>query len=144
MKKLHFVLAAFLLLAFSATTVVMAQKSSAKKAVVAAPAVQAPNVDSILFSEVKYRLVGPFRGGRSAAVTGSYVNNNTFYFGATGGGLWKTTDGGLNWKPVTDGQLTSSSVGAVAVSESNPDIFANTLLMFDILLNILKKKGFLL
>src|SRR6185295_15789900 len=45
-----------------------------------------------------------------------------YYFGATGGGLWKTTDGGLTWRPVTDGQLHSSSVGAVAVSESNPDV----------------------
>ena len=49
-------------------------------------------------------------------------NKLEYYFGAVGGGLWKTTDGGLNWKPVTDGQLTSSSVGAVAVAESNPDI----------------------
>ena len=45
-----------------------------------------------------------------------------YYFGATGGGLWKTTDGGNEWKPVTDGQVTSSSVGAVDVAESNPDI----------------------
>ena len=58
-----------------------------------------------LFSKVKYRLVGPFRGGRSAAVAGSYVNNNTFYFGATGGGLWKTTDGGSNWKNLSDKKI---------------------------------------
>src|SRR4249919_2489356 len=51
------------------------------------------NVDSQLFSKMKYRLIGPFRGGRSGAVTGSYKNKNTFYFGATGGGVWKTTDG---------------------------------------------------
>ena len=57
MKKLHFVLAAMLLLGMSATTVVMAQKSTAKKAAVAAPAVQAPNVDSILFSEVKMETI---------------------------------------------------------------------------------------
>src|SRR5581483_5811397 len=44
-----------------------------------------------------------------------------YYFGATGGGLWKTTDGGTTWRPVTDGQITSSSVGAIAVAESNPD-----------------------
>lgn len=48
--------------------------------------------DSAFFSKVKYRLVGPWRGGRSAAVAGSYKNRNTFYFGATGGGVWKTTD----------------------------------------------------
>lgn len=121
MKKLHFVLAAMLLQGMSATTVVMAQKSTAKKAAVAAPVVQAPNVDSILFSEVKYRLVGPFRGGRSAAVAGSYVNNNTFYFGATGGGLWKTTDGGSNWKNLSDKKI-GGNIGAIAVAPSDENI----------------------
>ena len=53
---------------------------------------------------------------------GSAARPLEYYFGAVGGGLWKTTDGGQTWKPVTDGQLKSSSVGAVAVSESNPDI----------------------
>jgi photosystem II stability/assembly factor-like uncharacterized protein len=121
MKKLHFVLAAMLLQGMSATTEVNAQKSTAKKAAVAAPAVQAPNVDSILFSEVKYRLVGPFRGGRSAAVAGSYVNNNTFYFGATGGGLWKTTDGGSNWKNLSDKKI-GGNIGAIAVAPSDENI----------------------
>ena len=58
---------------------------------------------------------GPARGGRSIAVAGSDARPNEYYMGATGGGLWKTTDGGTTWKPVTDGQITSSSVGAVAV-----------------------------
>ena len=98
MKKLHFVLAAILLIGFSTTTAVIAQKSTTKKAAVTSSVATTQSPDSILFSEVKYRLVGPFRGGRSAAVAGSYVNNNTFYFGATGGGLWKTTDVGSNWK----------------------------------------------
>ena len=69
-----------------------------------------------------WRNIGPNRGGRSLGISGSPSRKNEYYFGAVGGGLWKTTDGGLNWKPVTDGQLTSSSVGAVAVSPSNPDI----------------------
>ena len=69
-----------------------------------------------------WRNIGPNRGGRSLGISGSSSRKLEYYFGAVGGGLWKTTDGGLNWKPVTDGQLTSSSVGAVAVSESNPDI----------------------
>src|SRR5690349_16647455 len=47
------------------------------------------DTDSVFYSKLKYRLIGPFRGGRSAAVTGSYHNKNTFYFGATGGGVWK-------------------------------------------------------
>jgi len=69
-----------------------------------------------------WRNIGPNRGGRSLGISGSPSRKNEYYFGAVGGGLWKTTDGGLNWKPVTDGQLTSSSVGAVAVSPSHPDI----------------------
>ena len=71
---------------------------------------------------MSWRNIGPNRGGRSLGIAGSSKRKLEYYFGAVGGGLWKTTDGGLNWKPVTDGQLTSSSVGAVAVSESNPDI----------------------
>jgi photosystem II stability/assembly factor-like uncharacterized protein len=78
--------------------------------------------DSGFFKGMKYRNIGPDRGGRSLGVSGSPTRKNEYYFGAVGGGLWKTTDGGLNWLPVTDGQLKSSSVGAVAVSESNPDI----------------------
>src|SRR5438067_1469722 len=64
----------------------------------------------------------PLRGGRSIAVSGVKGRPKEGYFGAVGGGLWKTIDGGLSWTPVTDGQITASSVGAVAVSESNPDI----------------------
>ena len=79
------------------------------------------NTDSILLSKVKYRLVGPWRGGRSAAVAGSYVNKNTFYFGATGGGVWKTTDGGSNWKNISD-KYFGSTIGAVAVAPSDESI----------------------
>ena len=71
---------------------------------------------------MNWRNIGPNRGGRSLGIAGSSSRKREYYFGAVGGGLWKTTDGGFTWKPVTDGQITSSSVGAVAVSESNPDI----------------------
>ena len=77
--------------------------------------------DSII-NNLKWRNIGPDRGGRSLAVSGSSSRINEYYFGAVGGGLWKTTDGGQTWNPVTDGQIKSSSVGAVAVSNSNPDI----------------------
>ena len=70
----------------------------------------------------QWRGIGPDRGGRSLAVAGVVGRPNEGYFGAVGGGLWKTTDRGETWAPVTDGQIGSSSVGAVAVSESNPDI----------------------
>ena len=79
------------------------------------------SADSVLLSKVSYRLVGPWRGGRSAAVAGSYRNRNTFYFGATGGGVWKTTDGGSNWRNVSDG-FFGSSIGAVAVAPSDESI----------------------
>ena len=78
--------------------------------------------DLSLSSTLKWKSIGPNRGGRSIAAAGSPDRPFEYYFGATGGGLWKTTDGGTNWFPVTDGQIKSSSVGAVAVSESNPDI----------------------
>ncbi len=81
-----------------------------------------PPLDSAFMSSYKWRNIGPDRGGRSIAVSGVKGRPKEAYFGATGGGLWKTTDGGENWAPVTDGQIKSSSVGAVAVSESNPDI----------------------
>src|SRR5215831_11472250 len=79
-------------------------------------------VDSTLFRGMEWRSIGPNRGGRSIAAAGSASRPLEYYFGATGGGLWKTSDGGESWRPVTDGQLHSSSVGAVAVAESNPDV----------------------
>lgn len=79
-------------------------------------------MDSSFYSGFKWRNIGPKRGGRSLGCAGSPSRPNEYYFGATGGGLWKTVDGGNEWKAVTDGQVTSSSVGAVAVAETNPDI----------------------
>ena len=74
------------------------------------------------FAALEWRNIGPNRGGRSIAVASSPGRPLEYYFGATGGGLWKTTDGGVSWRPVTDGQIDSSSVGAVAVAPSHPDI----------------------
>ncbi|HEY0040096.1 MAG TPA: hypothetical protein VGB71_05495, partial [Flavisolibacter sp.] len=82
---------------------------------------QSENTDSLLLSKVKYRLIGPFRGGRSAAAAGSYENKNTFYFGATGGGVWKTTDAGSNWKNISD-KYFGGTIGAVAVAPSDEDV----------------------
>jgi photosystem II stability/assembly factor-like uncharacterized protein len=78
--------------------------------------------DAALFNALRWRNVGPNRGGRSIASAGSAARPFEYYFGAVGGGLWKTEDGGLTWRPVTDGKIKSSSVGAVAVSQSNPDV----------------------
>jgi photosystem II stability/assembly factor-like uncharacterized protein len=74
------------------------------------------------FAGLTFRQVGPFRGGRVGAVTGVQTEPLTFYFGATGGGIWKTTDAGLHWMPVADGQLKLGSVGAIAVADTDPNI----------------------
>jgi photosystem II stability/assembly factor-like uncharacterized protein len=86
-----------------------------------ASATFAQSIDSI-FKSVKYRNIGPFRGGRSVAGSGVIGNPMTYYMGNTGGGLWKTEDGGQLWKNISDGYFKTSSVGAIAVSESNPNI----------------------
>lgn len=74
-----------------------------------------------VFDNLKFRLIGPFRGGRSAAVAGSYTDKNTFYFGGVGGGVWKTMDGGSNWKNISD-KYFGGSIGAVAVAPSDETI----------------------
>ena len=79
-------------------------------------------VDFSTLKELKYRNIGPFRGGRAVAVAGVATQPSTYYFGATGGGIWKTTDSGATWVSVSDGQLKSGSVGALAVSESDPNV----------------------
>jgi photosystem II stability/assembly factor-like uncharacterized protein len=79
-----------------------------------------PDLNSL--KELKYRSIGPFRGGRVDAVSGVTSQPNVYYFGATGGGVWKTTDGGFSWQPVSDGQFKTGSVGAIGVSESDPNV----------------------
>jgi len=86
------------------------------------PRPTAAPLDSAFLKSYKWRSIGPDRGGRSIAATGVKGRPREAYFGAVGGGLWKTADGGMTWAPVTDGQVKSASVGAVAVSESNPDV----------------------
>ncbi len=83
--------------------------------------VVANNDDSVLFSKVKYRSVGPYRGGRSGAAAGDLSQKNTFYFGSTGGGVWKTIDGGSNWKNIVD-KYFGGSIGCVSVAPSDPTI----------------------
>jgi photosystem II stability/assembly factor-like uncharacterized protein len=83
---------------------------------------QSQTVDPALLNAYRWRSIGPDRGGRSIAASGVKGRPLEAYFGAVGGGLWKTTDAGNTWAPVTDGQIGSSSVGAVAVSDANPNV----------------------
>ena len=94
----------------------------------AAAAQQAEGEAKGPWKALQYRLVGPFRGGRVVAVSGVAGEPNTYYFGGVAGGVWKTTDGGLNWVPLTDKTKDMSpSIGALAVSESDPNvIYAGT------------------
>ncbi|MAQ76853.1 MAG: glycosyl hydrolase [Aquimarina sp.] len=81
----------------------------------------AQSYDEKLYDALEYRLIGPFRGGRSAAVTGVPDKPNLFYFGATGGGVWKTTDGGRTWENISDG-FFGGSIGSIAVAKSDPNV----------------------
>lgn len=103
-------------------TAVLWPPAAAQQPAPAATVKEAPAIDPALFSGLRWRSIGPNRGGRSIAVAGSVARPNEYYFGATGGGVWKTTDGGLTWRPVSDRFFRSSSVGALAVSPSNPDV----------------------
>ena len=74
------------------------------------------------FKRVKWRSIGPFRGGRSVTATGVPGNINTYYMGTTGGGLWKTEDMGITWNNISDGFFKTGSVGAVSVAESDANV----------------------
>src|SRR5215216_2299948 len=87
-----------------------------------AHAQQQRGYDQALMKGLAWRSIGPYRGGRSAAVAGVTSQPNVFYFGATGGGVWKTTDGGINWEAVSDEYFKTGSVGAIGVSESDPNV----------------------
>lgn len=75
-----------------------------------------------MFNNLKFRNIGPFRGGRSVASIGVVDQPHTFYMGSTGGGVWKTTDDGISWNNISDGYFKTGTVGAIAVSESDPNI----------------------
>lgn len=83
--------------------------------------VSAQKYDSTLYNALEWRSIGPFRGGRSSAVTGVEGQPNIYYMGSAGGGVWKTTDAGNTWTNISDGYF-GGSIGAVAVAESDPNV----------------------
>src|SRR5437660_979333 len=85
-------------------------------------AARAQTYEQKLFQEMRWRCIGPFRAGRTVAITGVQGQPNLFYMAAVNGGVWKTTDFGNTWTPIFDDAASSGSVGAIAVAPSNPNI----------------------
>ncbi|TAG52402.1 MAG: glycosyl hydrolase [Runella slithyformis] len=100
---------------------VLAQKKTKTTAAVSVVATEAA-LQPELFKGLKWRNIGPFRGGRSVACAGVRQNPLVYYMGSTGGGVWKTEDAGISWKNISDGQFKTGSVGAIAVAESDPNV----------------------
>ena len=106
MKKLITLLPSLILLLIFSTNSSNSQEISTEK----------------LYESLEWKFAGPYRGGRSTAVSGVISKPYTFYMGTTGGGVWKTTDAGNNWKNISDGQITVGSIGAISVSESDENV----------------------
>src|ERR1700677_4057723 len=79
-------------------------------------------VNPNLYSAMRWRNIGPFRGGRVTAVAGVNDDKLVYYMGATGGGVWKTVDAGISWQPISDAYFKTGSVGAIAVFQADPKI----------------------
>jgi photosystem II stability/assembly factor-like uncharacterized protein len=108
----HFVAAAVFLTTVVLASPLLGQRTSTDENVI---------YDPLLFNALEYRMIGPFRGGRSTAVAGVVDRPHTYYQGTTGGGMWKTTDDGQNWENISDGYF-GGSIGAVAVAESDRNV----------------------
>ena len=115
MKKL---IVSVLLLTIVGSSEVMAQK---KKLVTNTNTNATMIAEDAVIKAQNFRLIGPFRGGRAAAGVGAYNEANTFFMGSTGGGVWKTTDAGINWKNISDGYF-GGTIGAIAIAPSNESI----------------------
>jgi len=112
MKKFSILLSAVLMILAAYTH---AQKSKATPS-------PGSSFNADLYKGLKWRNIGPFRGGRSNAVSGVVGKENVYYTGYTGGGVWKTDDAGINWRNISDGFFNTGSVGDIAVSESDPNV----------------------
>jgi photosystem II stability/assembly factor-like uncharacterized protein len=118
MTKIYY----FILIILISPLMVFSQKSKEKNTVSSSVPVAVTQDLNTYFKPMKWRSIGPFRGGRSVTASGVRGDITTYYMGTTGGGLWKTEDMGLNWRNISDGFFKTGSVGAVAVAESDPNI----------------------
>jgi len=107
---------------FALVVLVLVAAASALQPGAPLVAQSSPAVDAAHLDLLRWRSIGPSRGGRVLAVTGDPVDKFTFYQGTTGGGVWKTDDGGINWTNVSDGYFATGSVGAIEVAPSNPSV----------------------
>ena len=110
MKKTFFI---YLILFFNFNSALFSQRGNSNK--------KQLSYNENLYNSIDYRLIGPFRGGRSGTVSGVVGDDNTYYMGTAGGGVWKTTDAGNTWKSISDGYF-GGSIGSIAVSESDPNV----------------------
>jgi photosystem II stability/assembly factor-like uncharacterized protein len=117
MEKILFFIS-FSLLFFQSDAQKKGKKNLAQPTVTTSPASE----NDSAYKNLQWRCIGPTRGGRAVAVTGVVNDPLVYYMGTTGGGVWKTTDGGNTWKNISDGFFKTGSVGAVAVSESDPNV----------------------
>ena len=110
MKKTFFI---YLILLFNFNSALFSQRGNSNK--------KQLSYNENLYNSIDYRLIGPFRGGRAGTVSGVVGDDNTYYMGTAGGGVWKTTDAGNTWKSISDGYF-GGSIGSIAVSESDPNV----------------------
>ena len=114
MKRITFLIALVFIISATDTN---AQRRQRK-----APAEPTLSYDSSLYNGMEWRNIGPFRGGRSTTSSGVVGDAMTYYMGSVGGGVWKTEDAGISWKNISDGQFVATSIGAIEVSESDPNV----------------------
>ena len=120
-KMQHLKWFSFLFLLVVASYGLEAQKKKPVSTAIVEKEVKSINFPESTFNALSWRSIGPFRGGRSAAVTGVPGKPNLYYFGSTGGGVWKTQDAGQTWENISDG-FFGGSIGSIAVSDSDPNV----------------------
>jgi photosystem II stability/assembly factor-like uncharacterized protein len=121
-RTARYSIAGLVLAALAAVAAVSDAPLPVAPATVAAQADPNVLVDPRAYQDLRWRSVGPHRGGRVTAYAGVRTQPNVFYMGATGGGVWKTENYGITWHPVSDGQIATGSIGSIDVADSNPSI----------------------